>query len=199
MEEERALLPFESVALGIAFEPDFGRAASLHDEVDFLEEMLLRVERAAPRHLDEIAAPFGFRAVKLDIGALAAQALPRHEGQVLHLADADIAETGNALGLHELVIGGLHPAPFAVAGPLSAGRLVPMNLARYIMHCCLFLFPGLGRVGARIAIDFPASTRRPRPAKPRLTKGQFALVSANVRHPPHQFQNPRPRELRCGH
>ena len=37
--KQRALLPFEDVLLGLAFEPDFGRAAALDHEADFLVQM----------------------------------------------------------------------------------------------------------------------------------------------------------------
>ena len=92
--EQRTLLPFEDVFLGIAVLPHFGGAAALDDEVDFLVEMLFGVERARARHLDDVIAPFGFGAVQLDIAAAPAPALPRLKGQVLHLGNADVAETG---------------------------------------------------------------------------------------------------------
>ena len=96
--------------------------------------MLLGIERAGARHLDDVAAPFAFGAVELDVGAAAAGALPRRERQVLHLADADVAEHRDAFRLHEVVVGRLRPAELAEAGALAAGRLVPVRLAGNVMH-----------------------------------------------------------------
>jgi len=65
---ERAnLLPFEDMALGLAFLPDFGRAASFDDEDDLLVKMLVGVERAGARDLHDIGAPQALRAEELDI------------------------------------------------------------------------------------------------------------------------------------
>ena len=84
--------------------------------------------------LGEVAAPLGLCAVKLDVGPASAEPLPRHQRQVLHLADADIAEAGDVFRLHEQVIGRLDLAPFAVSGAFPAHRLVPMDLTRYVVH-----------------------------------------------------------------
>src|SRR5262245_2398393 len=100
--------------------------------------MLLRVDSARARHLDDIAAPLAFRAVELDVAAAPARAFPRSERQVLHFADADVAEHRNPFRLHEDVVGRLRPAEFSETRPLSRGRLVPMRLAGNVMHA---LFP----------------------------------------------------------
>ena len=126
--EQRALLPFEDVLLAVAFEPDLGRAAALGDQVDFLVEVLFRIERAGARHLDDVAAPFALGAVELDVGALAAQALPGLHRQVEHGLDADVAEDRDAVRLHEQVVGRLRTAEFADAGAVDAGRFVPVGV-----------------------------------------------------------------------
>src|SRR5204863_55264 len=84
------------VSLRVALLPDFGRAATLDDEKDLLVHVLLGVERARGRDLHDIAAPLGLGAVKLDIVAAAAGALPGRERQVLHFAYADAAEHRDA-------------------------------------------------------------------------------------------------------
>ena len=89
--------------------------------------MFLGVERAARRHLDHIAPPFGLGAVELDEMAAPAGALPRDERQILHLADADVAEHRNALGFHPGVIGGRLFLELAETGLPRARRLVPMG------------------------------------------------------------------------
>src|SRR5947207_14959512 len=89
--EHRALLPLEDVSLRVALLPDFGRAATLDDEKDLLVHVLLGVERARGRDLHDIAAPLGLGAVKLDIVAAAAGALPGRERQVRPLASAAAA------------------------------------------------------------------------------------------------------------
>src|ERR1700694_5237620 len=96
--------------------------------------MLFGVERARARHLDHIAAPFSFRAVELDVAAAPARALPRCERKILHFADADIAEHRNAFRLHEGVIRRLRSTELAETSALSAGRLMPVSLARNVMH-----------------------------------------------------------------
>src|SRR5206468_11631950 len=125
---------FEHMALVVALEPDLGRAAPLHDEVDLLVHVLFGIERAGARHLDDVVAPFAFGAVELDVAAAAAGALPWRQRQVLHLADADVAEHRDAFRLHEVVVGRLRPAELAEAGALAAGRLMPMGRAWDIMH-----------------------------------------------------------------
>ena len=54
--------------------------------------------------------------------------------QVLHLADADVAEDRNAFRLHEQVVRRLRPAELAEAGALETRRLVPMNLTGDLVH-----------------------------------------------------------------
>src|SRR5262245_56095060 len=94
--EQRALLPFEDVALAVIVEPDLGGAPALDHEVDFLVQMPLRIECASTRHLDDIAAPFALGAMELDIGPLAAEPLPWCQRQVLHLSHTDVPVDGNA-------------------------------------------------------------------------------------------------------
>src|SRR5262252_1618608 len=96
--EQRALLPFKHMALGVGVKPDLRGAAPLDHEIDFLIKMLLGIERAGARHLDHVAAPFALGAVKLNVSATAAKASPWCKRQVLHSADPDIAEHRNALG-----------------------------------------------------------------------------------------------------
>ena len=115
-------------------EPDFGRAAALGDQVDFLVDVLFRIERAGARNFDDVAAPFPFGAVKLDVGALAAQTLPGLHRQIEDGLQADVAENRDAVGLHEQVVGRLGTAEFADAGPVDAGRLVPVGLSGDFMH-----------------------------------------------------------------
>src|SRR5665213_1787420 len=117
------------MALAVAVEPDLGRAAAVDDVIELLIKMLLGIEGAARRHLDDIAAPFALGAEELDVAAAPAKTAPFGERQVLHLADADVAIDRDALALHELVVGRGGTAEFAVAGFPAAGRLVPMNLA----------------------------------------------------------------------
>src|SRR5262249_45801676 len=132
--EQRALLPLEDMALAVGVEPYLGGAAALHHQVDFLVQMLFGIESAGPRHLADVAAPFAFGAVQLDVCALAARPRPRGERQVLRLAHADIAEDGDAFRLHEQVVGRLRPTELAEAGTVDAGRLVPMRPAGQFMH-----------------------------------------------------------------
>src|SRR2546423_11160966 len=82
--EHRALLPLEDVSLRVTLLPDFGRAATLDDEKDLLVHALLQIERARGRNLHDIAAPLGLGAVKLDIVAASAGALPWRKRQGLH-------------------------------------------------------------------------------------------------------------------
>jgi hypothetical protein len=77
--EQRALLPFEDMALRIGVEPNLGGAAPFDHEVDFLVEVPFRIEGARARHLDHVAAPFAFGAVELDVGAASAEPLPGRE------------------------------------------------------------------------------------------------------------------------
>ena len=136
--EQRSLLPLEHVLLAVVVEPHLGRAAALGDQVDFLVDVLFRVERAGARDFDDVAAPFPFGAVKLDEGALAAQTLPGLHRQVEHGLEADVAEDRDPVGLHEQVVGRLGTAEFADAGPVDAGRLVPVGLFAYFVHDVLF-------------------------------------------------------------
>src|SRR5436190_6318741 len=132
--EQRALLPFKDVALAVVVEPDLGGAAAFDDEIDFLVNVLLGVQRAGARHLDDVVAPFAFGAVELDVAAAAAGALPWRQRQVLHLADADVAKYRDAFRLHEVVVGRLRPAELAKAGALAAGGLMPVSRAWNVMH-----------------------------------------------------------------
>src|SRR6476660_7199938 len=91
--EHRALLPFERVTLGVALHPDLGGAATFHDEEDFFVHVLLGIECAGPRDFDDVAAPFRFGAVELDVGAASARALPRFERKVMRALEAEAAET----------------------------------------------------------------------------------------------------------
>ncbi len=75
--EHRKGLPFEGLLLHLAFLPDFRRAATFDDEHGLLIKMTLDVERPPGRYFDDIDAPQGFDAEELDIGALAAEPLPR--------------------------------------------------------------------------------------------------------------------------
>src|SRR5437879_10286043 len=96
--EHRALLPLEDVSLRVTLLPDFGGAAALDDEKDLLVHVLLGIERAGGTDLHDIAAQLGLGAVKLDIVAAPACALPGREGQVLYSAYPDAAEHRDALG-----------------------------------------------------------------------------------------------------
>src|SRR5262249_44685689 len=89
---------------------------------------------AGSRHLDDVAAPFAFGTVELDIAAFAAQPLPWRERQILHLAHADIAVDRDAFRFHEQVVGRLRPAELAEAGSVVAGRLMPMRPVRKFVH-----------------------------------------------------------------
>ena len=113
--EQRALLPFEDVPLALALLPDLGRAAAFDDEHDFLVEMPLDIERAGARHFDDIDAPQALGAEELDVGAAAAEPLPRLQRQILHAAHADAAIDRHAFGLHEPVIGQRLALEFAEA------------------------------------------------------------------------------------
>ena len=134
--EDRALLPFEHVALGLAFLPHFGRAAAFDDEADLLVEMAFGVERARAGQLDHIHAPQAFGAEELDEGAAAAQALPVGERQVLHAPDADVAIHGQAFLIHEAVIGQLRPFEGSEACVLARFRFVPMRAGHGVVHRC---------------------------------------------------------------
>jgi hypothetical protein len=106
----------------------------LDDEIDLLVEMLLRIECAGARHLDDVTAPFALGAVQLDEAAFAAQPLPGRERQVLHLAYADAAVDRNAFRFHEQVIGRLRPAELSEAGAVAAGGFMPMRPAGQFVH-----------------------------------------------------------------
>jgi hypothetical protein len=129
-----ALTGIEDVALRFAVEPDLGRAAALDDEIDLLVHVLFGVESPGAGYLDDIGAPFAFGAVQLDVTAASAHALPWLQRQVLHLADADIAEDRDLFRLHEQVVWRLGTIELAEAGPLEARRLVPVNLAGDLVH-----------------------------------------------------------------
>src|SRR5262245_21282453 len=89
--EQRSLLPFEHVLLGLAFLPHFGGAAALDHQANLLIEMAIDIERAGARYLDHVLAPQPFGAKQLDVGAAPAEPLPRLHRQVLHALDPDAA------------------------------------------------------------------------------------------------------------
>jgi len=122
------------VSLCVTLLPDFGGAAALDDKKDLLVHVLLGIERAGGRDLHDIAAPLGLGAVKLDIVAAPAGALPGRERQVLHFAYADAAEHRDALGRHEGVVGGGLLLELAESGLARAGRLVPVGLVFFVRH-----------------------------------------------------------------
>src|SRR5262249_29229854 len=132
--EQRALLPFEDMTFAVVVEPHLGGAAAVNDQIDFLVEVLFRIERAGPRHLDDVAAPFALGAVELDIAPFAAQPLPRRKRQILHLAHADIGVDRDAFRFHEQVVRRLRPAELAEPGSVVAGRLMPMRPAGQFVH-----------------------------------------------------------------
>ena len=74
--EHRTLLPLEHVLFGVALLPDFGRASAFNHQVNLLVHVLLRVQRAARRHLHHKAAPLGLCAQQLQKVATAPGALP---------------------------------------------------------------------------------------------------------------------------
>jgi hypothetical protein len=127
-------LPFEGLFFQLAFLPDFRRAAPLDDEHGLLVEVTLDIERPAGRYFDNIKAPEGFDAEKLDIGALAAEALPGLHRQVLHLMHADAAIDRHAFVFHEPVIGALGSSELADAGVLARLGFVPMGPRSVVMH-----------------------------------------------------------------
>src|SRR5215472_634729 len=122
------------MTLAVAVEPDFGGAAPLDHEVDFLVQVSFRVKCAGPWYLDDVAAPFAFGAVQLDVAAFAAQPLPWRKWQILHLAHADVAVDRNALRFHEQVVGRLGSAALAASGRFVAARLMRMRPARPSIH-----------------------------------------------------------------
>ena len=140
--EQRALLPLERLFFcsgrtrlrACARTPDLRRAAPFDDEHVLLVHVLFDVQGAARRHLDDVEPPQAFRAVELDIAAPSADPLPGGERQILHAPDADAAETGDALRLHEAVVGHRRPLEQAVAGVAAGRRLVPMHPVRIIVR-----------------------------------------------------------------
>src|SRR5258706_10333174 len=126
----------------VPFLPDLGRTAAFDDEEDLLVHVPLGMQGAHRRHLDDITAPLGLGAVELDEVALAAGALPRHQRQVLHLADADVAEHRNALRFHERVVGRGLLAELSEAGLLAARRLVPVGLILVVRHVVVSVVAG---------------------------------------------------------
>jgi hypothetical protein len=73
-----------------------------------------------------VASPLGLCAVELNVVALAASSLPRHEGKILYFADPYTSEDGNALLLHERVIGCGLLLELAETGFFIARWLVPV-------------------------------------------------------------------------
>src|SRR4051812_24903028 len=94
--EQRALLPLEHLDLA-PFGPDFRGAAPFHDQVLLLVKVLLDVERASARHLDDVHAPEALRPPKLDEGPLSAHALPWLQREVLNPANTDRTHDRNLL------------------------------------------------------------------------------------------------------
>ena len=131
--------------------PDFGRAAALDDEDHLFVKVLVGVQCAGPRHLDDVAAPQAFGAVELDIAAPTAQALPRCERQILHSAGANTAVNRNALRFHEAVIGHLRALEFTQSGVFALFWFVPMGPVGNVVHRpCLEIFTCVARLlGAR--------------------------------------------------
>src|SRR5262249_33743888 len=135
------LLPFEHVFLAVVVEPDLRGAPALGNKVDFLVKMPFCVERAGARNLHHVTAPFPFGAMKLDVGALAAQAPPGLHRQIEYGLEAHVAENRDSVRFHEQVVWRLGTAEFADAGPVDAGRFVPVCLATYFMHSGSFSLP----------------------------------------------------------
>ena len=132
--EQRALLPLEYVTLAVLVEPHLRGATALNHEINFLIEVLFRIERACSGHLDHVASPFPLGAVQLDVGALAAEPLPRRQRKILHLAHANIAKDRDPFRFHEQIIWSLRPAELAEAGTIVAGRFVPMRPPGQFVH-----------------------------------------------------------------
>src|SRR5262249_58388355 len=99
--EQRAGLPFKSVAPGLTLLPHFGRAAAFDHQHDLLVEMPLLVERARGRDLDHVAAPKAFGAIELDVAAAAAEPPPRRHRQGLPAAPPDAPEDRPAPPPHQ--------------------------------------------------------------------------------------------------
>src|SRR5439155_25090577 len=118
----------------------FDSAATLDAGIDLHVLPLPGTQPARGRNLHDVAAPLGLGAVKLDIVAGPAGALPGRERQVLHPADADAAENWNALGLHEGVVRGRLFLELAEAGLARSGRLVPVGLVFFVRHGLASMF-----------------------------------------------------------
>src|SRR5262249_25800733 len=131
---QRALLPFERVALALAFLPNLGGAAAFDHQHDFFIEVPLHVERAGGRDFDEVKAPQPLGAEELDIRAATAEPLPGRQRQVLHAANSDAAIDRHALGFHKAVVGHGRALELAVAGVLAGFWFVPVHLIGGVVH-----------------------------------------------------------------
>ena len=132
--EQRALLPFEDVALILALLPHLGGAAAFDHQHDFFVEMPLDIQRAGAGHFDDVKPPQSFGAEQLDERAATAEPRPGHERQILHPAHADAAIARHAFGLHEAVIGQRLALEFSEAGVLARLRFMPMGAIGGVVH-----------------------------------------------------------------
>src|SRR5882757_7695616 len=132
--EQRSLLPFECMALGLAFLPDLRGAPALHDKDDLLIKMAFDIERAGAWNLRHIHAPQPFGAVELDVTAASAETLPRRYRQILDATHANAAKYRNAFRLHETVIGHRLAQEFSEARILAGLRFMPMGLVGGVVH-----------------------------------------------------------------
>src|SRR5687767_6517201 len=105
--EQAALLPFEMhFAFLFAGGPDLGRADALDDVDQLFIEMMFRIERAARRNLTDVHAGKTFHAFEIDVGTLAAGALPSFERQLGDILDAVTFEDWNPLFLEPHFVAG---------------------------------------------------------------------------------------------
>src|SRR5580698_4119218 len=136
--KQRPLLPLKNMAFILIFEPDFRRTATLYDKVNFLVHMFFGMQRAGTRNFHNIAAPFSFSAVKLNIRAAPAHALPWRQRKVPNVVDSNIPEYRNTFAFHELVIGRRDAFEISKASSGFFTRwLVPMLLSDCVMRHCL--------------------------------------------------------------
>src|SRR5690606_24628565 len=111
-----------------------GRASTFDHEENLLVHVFFGVERAGGRHLDHIAAPLAFGAMQLDVMTAPALALPRMQGQVLHLADAQVTIYRYAFFFHEGVVGSGLLLELPEPRLFMARRLVPMRPVLVVRH-----------------------------------------------------------------
>ena len=114
--------------------PHLGRAAPFHHQVNFLVHVLLRFQRTLAWHLHHKATPLGLRAQQLNEVAAPAGALPRHQWQVMHAADADITEHRQPLALHKRVIRRGLLFKLAEASFFMTRRFVPVGQVFVVRH-----------------------------------------------------------------